>query len=92
MFISVTLSFQVDHTYERNFLIKYIVGLQSDLKLLVRPHLTDKSLDRIDHVLDFLAQPEFLDALYVPGRNPEVATQMGVLMELLSRCMEEGVL
>ena len=51
MFINVTLSFQVDHTYDRNFLIKYVSDLQEDLKTLVKPHLTEKSLGRIDHVL-----------------------------------------
>ena len=83
---------QVEHTYDRNFLVKYVTGLQSDLKRLVAPHLTDKSLGRVDNVLEFFAHAQFLDALYVPDKNVDVARQMGVLMELLNKCMEEGVL
>ena len=69
-----------------------MTDLQTSLKDLVRPHLTDKSLGRIDNVLDFFSDAQFLDSLYVPNKNPETATQMGVLMELLNKCMEEGVL
>lgn len=83
---------QVEHTYDRNFLAKHAADLQSDLKDLVKPHLTEKSLGRIDHVLDFFSKNDFLDSLYVPDKNPEVAKQMAVLMELLNKCMEEGVL
>eukprot|EP00095_Tigriopus_kingsejongensis_P001775 maker-scaffold339_size202159-snap-gene-1.21 protein:Tk01775 transcript:maker-scaffold339_size202159-snap-gene-1.21-mRNA-1 annotation:"tumor necrosis factor alpha-induced protein 8-like protein" len=84
--------FQVDHTYDRNFLIKYVSDLQGDLKSLVKPHLTEKSLGRIDQVLDFFSNAQFLDSLYVPDKNQEAAKQMGILMLLLNRCMEEGVL
>ena len=82
----------MDHTYDRNFLIKYIEGLQTDLKSIVKPHLTEKSLGRIDLVLDFFSTADFLDSLYVPDKNNNVAKQMSTLMDLLSKCMEEGVL
>ena len=38
--------YQVDHTYDRAFLTKYVEDLKKDLKDLVRPHLTEKSLGR----------------------------------------------
>ena len=38
--------YQVDHTYDRAFLTKYVEDLKNDLKDLVRPHLTEKSLGR----------------------------------------------
>jgi len=82
----------VDHTYDRAFLIQHVNDLQADLKELVRPHLTEKSLGRIEHVLGFMSQSDFLDSLYVPEKDPESAKQMGVLMDLLNKCMEEGVL
>lgn len=84
--------YQVDHTYDRNFLIRYVSDLQGDLKTLVKPHLTEKSLGRIDQVLDFFSNAQFLDSLYVPHKNQDAAKQMGVLMDLLNKCMEEGVL
>ena len=83
---------QVEHTYDRNFLVKYVTGLQADLKRLVAPHLTDKSLGRIDNVLEFFSNAQFLDSLYIPEKNVEVSKQMRVLMDLLNKCMEEGVL
>lgn len=83
---------QVDHTYDLAFLIGYLEDLKRDLRALARPHLTDKSVSRINHVMDFFARKEFLDSLYVKDRNAEVATQMKALMELLNKCMEEGVI
>lgn len=83
---------QVDHTYDRNFLIKYITDLQTDLKSLVRPHLTDKSLSRIDQVLEFFSSADFLDSLYIPDKNVEMGNHMATLMDLLTKCMEEKVL
>lgn len=83
---------QVEHTYDRNFLLSYVSKLREDLRDLVRPHLTDKSLSRIDQVTDYFSDPKFLDALYLPDRNPEVAEQMAKLMDMLNNCMEEGVI
>ncbi len=48
--------YQVDHTYDRSFLTRHVAELKDDLKELVRPHLTEKSLARIDFVLDFFSQ------------------------------------
>jgi hypothetical protein len=61
--------YQVDHTYDRGFLTKYVDDLRSDLKALVKPHLTEKSLERVDHVLGFFADAELLDSLYIPNRD-----------------------
>ena len=47
---------------------------------------------RIDHVMGFFGEAEFLDSLYVPKKNEDVAKQMGVLINSLNKCMEEGVL
>lgn len=83
---------QVEHSYDRNFLVKHADDLRKELKALVKPHLTDKSLGRIDHVLDFFSADNFLDSLYVPDKKLEVTKQMGVLMSFLNKCMEENVL
>ena len=47
---------------------------------------------RIEHVMGFFGDAEFLDSLYVPKKNEDVAKQMGVLIISLNKCMEEGVL
>ena len=46
----------MDHTYDRSFLVKYLSDIREQLKEIARPHLTDKSVGRIDQVLDFFCQ------------------------------------
>ena len=42
--------YQVDHTYDRLFLVKYLPELETVLKNLTRPHLTEKSVGRVEQV------------------------------------------
>ena len=42
--------YQVDHTYDRSFLIKYLTELETLLKNLIKPHLTEKSVGRVEQV------------------------------------------
>ena len=42
---------QVDHTYDRSFLIKHLTELENLVKNLIRPHLTDKSVGRVEQVI-----------------------------------------
>ena len=42
--------YQVDHTYDRSFLVKYLTELETLLKNLIRPHLTEKSVGRVEQV------------------------------------------
>ena len=48
---------QVDHTYDRSFLIKHLTELENLLKNLIMPHLTEKSVGRVEQVF---YQPKFL--------------------------------
>lgn len=104
---------QVDHTYDRAFVTKYLRDIQSDLKAVVRPHLTEKSLGRcvlimeldplscqtcsilfprIDHMMDFFSQPQFLDSLHAADKTTDLSRQVAVLMALLNTCLEKGVI
>ena len=42
---------QLEHTYDRFFLTRYMEELETSLKNLVRPHLTEKSVGRVEQVL-----------------------------------------
>ena len=42
--------YEVDHTYDRSFLVKYLTDLETLLKNLIRPHLTEKSVGRVEQV------------------------------------------
>ena len=50
--------YQVDHTFDRSFVIKYLTELESLLKALITRHLTEKSVGRVEQVGDLsLLQP-----------------------------------
>jgi len=84
--------YQVDHTYDRNFLIKYLTDLESLLKGLIARHLTDKSLARVEQIFGVVKTGEFLDSIYVPLRNPEMRELMSHVVNDLNSCLEQGVL
>jgi len=84
--------FQVDHTYDRMFVMKQLVELEELLINLIQPHLTDKSVGRVDQIFTVVKTGEFLDSIYVPKKNPEMREIMGRVVEDVNSCMEAGVL
>ena len=42
--------YQVDHTFDRSFVIKYLTDLEVLLKTLIMRHLTEKSVSRVEQV------------------------------------------
>ena len=69
--------YQVDFTYDRNFVIKYLAELETLLKNLISNHLTDKSVARVEQIFGVVKTPEFLDSVYVPKKNLEMREIMG---------------
>eukprot|EP00092_Neocalanus_flemingeri_P084448 GFUD01106096.1.p1 GENE.GFUD01106096.1~~GFUD01106096.1.p1 ORF type:complete len:190 (-),score=67.17 GFUD01106096.1:389-958(-) len=84
--------YQVDHTYDRNFVIKYLTELETLLKNLISNHLTDKSVGRVEQIFGVVKTPEFLDSVYVPKKNSEMREIMGVVVSDLNCCLEAGIL
>jgi len=84
--------YQVDHTYDRGFIIKYLSDLEDLLKKLISPHLTDKSVGRVEQVFGVVKNPDLLDGLYIPKKNEELREIMSRLVEDMNTCMEAGVL
>ena len=84
--------YQVDHTYDRNFVIKYLSDLEGLLKALISNHLTDKSVGRVEQIFSVMKTPEFLDSVYVPKKNLEMRDIMGNVVTDLNRCIEAGIL
>jgi len=84
--------YQVDHTYDRGFIIKYLSDLEDLLKKLISPHLTDKSVGRVEQVFGVVKNPDLLDSLYIPKKNEELRDIMSRLVEDMNTCMEAGVL
>ncbi|MCL4136516.1 UNVERIFIED_CONTAM: hypothetical protein GTU68_007292, partial [Idotea baltica] len=56
--------FEVEFSFDKNFLVKNIEDCRGLLKQLVGSHLTDKSLLRIDHVLTFFSDAAFLEEIF----------------------------
>lgn len=84
--------YEVDHTYDRNFVIKYLSDLEKLLSSLISKHLTDKSMSRVEQIFGVVKTGDFLDCIYVPKKNPEMREIMGKVVKDLNRCIETGVL
>ena len=72
---------QVDHTYDRSLLLKYLSELETMLKNLVRPHLTEKSVSRVEQIFSVVKSEGLLDKIYQPNvlsaLHPEMSCLMG---------------
>ena len=84
--------FEVDHTYDRAFVIKYLSELESLLKSLITKHLTEKSVSRVEQIFGVMKTPDFLDNIYVPKKNKEMRDQMTLLVGDIHKCLQSGVL
>ena len=84
--------YQVDHTFDKVFLIKYFTELENMLKTLVRLHLTEKSVTRVEQIFEVLKTAEFLECVFVPGKNTDMRNLMERVVDDLNSCMEAGVL
>ena len=84
--------FEVDHTYERSFVIKYLTDLETLLKTLISKHLTEKSVSRVEQIFGVVKTPEFLDSIYVPKKNDAMRGIMAVVVKDLNNCLESDIL
>ena len=82
--------YEVDFTFDRNFLVKNLLECSAMLKKLIERHLTDKSQMRIDNVFNVLADGDFLEALFEPhGHYREWLTK---IVNDLNKLLEDNVL
>ena len=84
--------FEVDHTYDRNFVIKYLTDLETLLINLISQHLTEKSVSRVEQVFGVIKTPDFLDNIYVAKKNEEMRKIMGNVVKDLNACIEANIL
>jgi len=84
--------FEVDHTYDRNFLVTNLTELESLLKSLITKHLTENSVSRVEQIFGVMKTPDFLDNIYVPKKNKEMRDQMTLLVGDIHKCLQSGVL
>lgn len=82
--------FEVDFTFDKVFLIKNINECRTFLKQLVGNHLTDKSLGRIDQVLDFFTDANFLEEMF-RAESPHRPILKAIIDDM-SNALDKGVL
>ncbi|KAK3876418.1 hypothetical protein Pmani_024683 [Petrolisthes manimaculis] len=80
--------FEVQFTFDKVFLTKNVNECRELLKGLVGNHLTDKSLGRIDHVLDFFTDPAFLEEMFRPESKHRPTLQ--TIVDDMSKALDEG--
>ena len=88
--MTVVSFYEVDFTFDKNYLNKALNECGSLLKQLVQRHLTEKSLWRIDNVFHFFSNPDFLEALFKSnGQHKELLCGM---VRDLNKLLDDGVL
>ena len=86
--MSVISFFEVDYSFDINYLQKLITEVHQLLKDIVRNHLTDKSLARIDEIFDSFNDPQFLESIFrADGPHKDV---MGKICEDLNKILEQN--
>lgn len=86
--MTIVSFYEVDFSYDRNFLIQSLNECCAMLKQLVGNHLTDKSLSRIDNVFSFFAQPAHMDMVF--KKDGEHRASLGRIVDDMHKLMDEG--
>nr|CAG4651424.1 EOG090X0GLS [Simocephalus serrulatus]SVE94576.1 EOG090X0GLS [Simocephalus serrulatus] len=82
--------YEVDFSYDQKFLIQLLTECKNLLKQIVQPHLTEKSLGRIDLVFGFFSNPVFLDMVF--KKNSEYNEIMTKIISDMHSALEQGEL
>ncbi|XP_076304934.1 tumor necrosis factor alpha-induced protein 8-like protein sigmar [Tachypleus tridentatus] len=82
--------YEVDFSYDRNYLLQALNECCAMLKDLISNHLTDKSLNRVDHIFSFFGSPGFLDDVF--RRDSPYHETLGRIVSDMHRMMEDGTL
>ncbi|KFM59195.1 Tumor necrosis factor alpha-induced protein 8-like protein, partial [Stegodyphus mimosarum] len=88
--MAIVSFYEVEFSYDRNFLLQALNECRALIKNLVMRHLTDKSIGRIDHVFNFFANPSFLDAVF--SRDSSHKELLGRIIADMHKLMEDGSL
>lgn len=80
--------YEVDYSYDQNYLASALKESHMCLNSIVSKHLTDKSIARIDSVFQFFANEQFLDAIFKP--DSEYKEVLGRLVADLNKSIERG--
>ncbi len=88
--MTVISFYEVDFSFDSKFLSKGLNECRTMLQNLVRPHLTDKSLGRIDHIFNLYEDPAFLEAIF--ASDSKHRPTLGKVVEDLNHMIENNAL
>ncbi|XP_018574735.1 tumor necrosis factor alpha-induced protein 8-like protein [Anoplophora glabripennis] len=80
--------YEVDFSYDRNYIVNALNESQKCLEIIVSKHLTDKSLSRIESVFSFFTNEHFLDAIF--KRDSEYREVLGRVVGDLNKAIDNG--
>lgn len=80
--------YEVDFSYDQKYLTQLLNECRSLLKQIVQPHLTDKSIGRIDMVFNFFSNPPLLDIIF--KKNSEYSEIMTKIIADMHSALEDG--
>jgi len=86
--MTITSFVEVDFSYDRNFLLKAVNDCEQQIITLVKNHLTDKSVSRIQSVANHLRDPSLLDATFKKG-TPQNDIMIKMVAEI-NKALESG--
>ncbi|XP_043218417.1 tumor necrosis factor alpha-induced protein 8-like protein [Amphibalanus amphitrite] len=67
--LTIISFYEVDFTYDHDFILKSLADMQATILALIERHLTDKTKARVEHVFGFFAREQFLDAVFASGSS-----------------------
>ncbi|XP_063244431.1 protein salivary glands marred isoform X2 [Bacillus rossius redtenbacheri] len=86
--MAVVSFYEVDFSYDRHYLLTALNESRSIMHQLVRNHLSEKSLNRIDSVFGFFANAAFLDSMF--RKDSEHRELLGQIVADMNKAMDEG--
>lgn len=86
--MSIISFFEVDFSFDLNYLQKLITEVHELLKDIVGNHLTEKSISRIDEIFNSFNNPQFLESIFkADSPHREV---MAKIVDDLNKVMEQN--
>ncbi|CAH0773118.1 unnamed protein product [Bemisia tabaci] len=86
--MSVVSFYEVDFSYDRNYLVSVLEEARTALVNLIARHLTDKSVAKVHVIFDFFCSPGFLDRVF--HRDSEHRPVLGALVKDLNTLLDQG--
>lgn len=90
IFVKSALSFyEVDFTFDYEYLSSILTSCRNSINSVIRNHLTDKSLKRVENVFDFFKERQFLEEVF---KNSKYSSFMDSIVKDTRVLLDEGSL